>query len=162
MNIFTDFLSKFTQVTLPLVVSPDTYDELKDEAAFIPDVAIQAFLLSEEDEEVDEFTEFMPCYHITSLQGFIAIVYWRGDLSGYQYKIVTYSQEGHMIDSLKVGGVHYNDKEVTHTASIIDENGNVYIKGTVSDTDGRLLHSDNEAKGIPYKIHADGSITLEA
>ena len=95
---FKDFLSKFPEIALPVTLTEESHHHFSRTNDPLPAVMIEQFLLHIETEQVDEFTEYIPCFRIPETDGFHAIVYWKAGLMTYEYTMLTFNKDGISID----------------------------------------------------------------
>jgi len=73
---FTTFLKKFPPVSLPVTLGSDTHIEFSRANSPLDPLEIEDYILPLEENEMDEFTEFIPCFCIPDTADFIGIVYY--------------------------------------------------------------------------------------
>ena len=72
---FIDFLEKFPEVELPVFLGPESHHDFSQKNEPLPQVMTDWFIAPFEEDEVDELTEFIPCFRIPETYEFYAIVY---------------------------------------------------------------------------------------
>jgi len=90
-------LHYFAETTLPVMVSEDYLDEYESLNSPFPQVFIDE-VLTEWETEIDEFTEFSPCFKLPAQDNFYAVVYWKGGLLRYDFVLVTLDKKGEVIN----------------------------------------------------------------
>ena len=118
---FSQYLNKFPIVQPPFTLtedSPRTFSSYNE--TFHP-LMISEFILQSEEEEPDEFTEFVPCVKIPNTKGFHAVIYWRASLMNYQFILVTYANTGVLIDKAIIAGITNKEGELIKSVASIDE-----------------------------------------
>ncbi|MFT7452566.1 MAG: hypothetical protein ACI9VN_003301, partial [Patescibacteria group bacterium] len=85
---FKDFLQKFPKISLPVTLTEDSHHDFSKTNDPIPALMVEEFLMKLETEEVDEFTEYIPCFRIPKTDGFTAIVYFKAGLLNYEYNLL--------------------------------------------------------------------------
>lgn len=104
---FSNFLNFFPKVELPFTISSETQRRISIENEPLSAQWMYHFVLGKE-EEIDEFTEFMPCFLLPKTNDFHAIVYWEAGIEGSTYYLTTFSKNGVLIDKVKVAGTKYD------------------------------------------------------
>lgn len=90
-------LHYFSETSLPVMVSEDYMDEYESQNSPFPQIFIDE-VISEWEGEMDEFTEFFPCFKLPPQDKFYAVVYWKGGLLRYDFVLVTLDKNGHLIN----------------------------------------------------------------
>ena len=65
-----------------------------------------------EDNDMDDLTEYVPCFKIPKTDGFHAVIYWKAELMNYQFVLITYDKAGNFIDSRTLAGTTSNGEIV--------------------------------------------------
>ena len=81
------FIELFPLVELPVVLTEESILSFSSLNKTLPMAAILDYIL-EEEEEMDEFTEFVPCLSFAVSEDILAIVYWKGTLLSYDYFVM--------------------------------------------------------------------------
>ncbi len=156
---FANFLNFFEPVELPFTITSDTQRVLSQHTDPLSASWMFNFVLRE-DEVIDEYTEFMPCFSLTGLDDIIAIVYWESGLQGSTYYLTSFSKDGYLIDKNKIAGTNYDSDGLWQMVCTIGEDF------TFSCVEGRLDEKGNSIPVSPDKSHhhtyqqlsADGEI----
>lgn len=131
-------MDRFIEAELPLTIGQDTVAAISKATKPLPPEMIDTYLLPLEDGQVNEFTEFIACYRL-STEAYDAIVYWRADLLQYHYAFVTLDPKtGEMIDRRVIAGTSYVDGELTQSSAAINEEMTIYVvsgQGSAADYD---------------------------
>lgn len=88
---------------------------------------IEQFILPLEDQEVDDYTEFVPCMRIPETHDFHAVIYWRAGLMNYQYTLACFTKKGELIDKRVIAGTFSDGDVLTTSVATIDEDWSIYI-----------------------------------
>ncbi|MCB0638527.1 MAG: hypothetical protein KDC54_17980 [Lewinella sp.] len=124
---FEQLLSQFPEIELPVVLGEDTHHVFSRENDPLHAAVIDQFLLPLEEEEMDEMTEFVPCFRLPGTKDYRAIVYWKAGLLHYQYRLVTYDKKGNFIDGKVIAGTTFDGEDVTRSMATITDQYQVYI-----------------------------------
>lgn len=124
---FQHFLNLFPEVELPFTLGEQDHHSFSQQNTPIGAQIIQEFILPIEEENPDEFTEFIACLKIPDTKDFHAIVYWKAALMDYRYILATFNKKGVLIDKLVIGGTFYQDETFTSSMAKIDEDWTIYV-----------------------------------
>lgn len=157
-----NFIQFFPEVTLPYTLSTESQRMFSLDNEPLSIAWIDRFALLDE-EELDPFTEFMPCFKLPTSK-YLAIVYWKANISGSSFHVVTMDLKGRRIDQKNIAGLTYNTKGMMQKVCTI---------GTdlmISMVEGRV---DEKGHSIPVdpahthlqsylKINNDGKIESQS
>ena len=124
---FQDFLLKFPEVDLPITLSEETLAVFSKENEPINSLMAHQFINVYEDKDMDDMTEFVPCFKIPKTDAFHAVVYWKAELMNYQFILMTYDKSGNFIDSRTLAGTTSNGDIVLQSVATIEEDWMIYI-----------------------------------
>lgn len=117
---FQSFLEFFPEVELPVMLTSETASEFSKYNHPFSASIIQEYCI-EWDIEVDEFTEYIPCFKIPDTGDFTAIVYYKATLLEYGFFIVTYLNSGELISKKPLNSILLADDSIKNSAATIDE-----------------------------------------
>lgn len=123
---FEQFLASFPEVPLPVILAEESHHIFAKKNDPLGATVIQQFLLPIE-EEVDEYTEFVPCFRVPDTYDFHAIVYWKAGLMNYQYVLATFSKKAQLLDKKVIAGTFSDGKALTTSVATLDEDWLIYI-----------------------------------
>jgi hypothetical protein len=146
---FRHFLEKFPEIEFPVTLGEDTHHIFSSKNDPLPALMIEQFILPIEEEEVDEYTEFVPCFRMPSQKEYEAIVYWRAGLLNYQYILVTFGKDEKMIDKRVIGGSFYDGDTLTQSVATLDADGQIIIASGQDDPYREKLDAD---KTTAYRL----------
>ena len=155
---FEDFTKVFPEVELPVSLTEDTRHLFSMQNKPISDEMLATFIIPfEEEEAMDEFTEFMACFKLPGTGAFHALVFWRADLLNYQYKIITFDKNGAFINKRVIAGIYSDGEVVTQSVATIEPNMRILIAS------GQSLSSEHvfdAASSTTYQLELkiDGTI----
>ena len=153
------FLEFFPEVSPPIFLSAEEVILYSRENKPLSQEYIKALVELNGETNVDEFTEYIPCFRLKKENGFVAIVYYQAGLLKNEYHVLVLSEKGKMIDSKSIAGTFLNDNEmVTYVASIDEDN---HIQVVIGSDEGNRAHYDPlNSQTISYDIAPDGKIIL--
>ena len=152
---FDAFLESFQEIDLPITLTEDLSVLFSAENKPLKSEHIAEFL-APIDSEIDEFTEFVPCFKLKDIHQFEVIVYWKAMLMEHKYVMATYSPAGVSIDVRAVSVISHDDSGVTRSIATIDEDWQIVIaKGVESDD---VEYDPTSSKMLVLEIMPDGKI----
>lgn len=154
---FTTFLKKFPPVDLPVTLGSDTHIEFSRANTPLDPLEIEDYILPLEEKEMDEFTEFIPCFCIPDTSDFIAIIYFKAGLMDYQYRIVTYDKSGAVVANEVIGGVFSNGKMIAQSVATIDASWTIHIVSGQGKADA-TVYDPMESTTKELELFKDGVI----
>ncbi|NNF35925.1 MAG: hypothetical protein HKN68_17590 [Saprospiraceae bacterium] len=116
---FTEFLSFFPEVDLPVTLSEETIDVFSRNNKVLPLEAIDAFI--GQWEEIDgDTTEYIPCIQLPQQDDYIGIIYWRGAILQYDYFLVTLDKNGQLISRKSIASTKIDGEIIKRSVASID------------------------------------------
>jgi len=153
---FRHFLDKFPKVNLPQTLSEEDARIYSKDNEPLPDKLIQEFILPN-DTEVDDLTEFVPCFKLADTKDFHAVVYWKAGLMNYQYTMLTFDKSGKAIDKKTLAGTISNGIAIVRSVARIDNDMSIYIMSGHTDRDE--THFDAaESTTVELELLPDGKM----
>lgn len=157
---FKQFLGKFQEGVPPITLSDDTHHVFSLENEPLSEKMIADFITKYEPKEIDEFTEYVPCFRLPKRNDMVTLVYWKAGLLTYDYLLATFSAKtSSMIDKKVIAGTKVLDnKTVKRTVAVIGEDYSVTTAegleiNTVFDASNSVPHR--------YIISEDGFVEQE-
>lgn len=123
----SDLLKYFPEVEPPITFSEDYISTFSRKNDPLPLAVIEEFIKRWEDEEIDEFTEFIPCLKLSGTEDYHALVYWKGGLLRYEFKLVTLDKKGGLISIKTIASTLSDNQLVRKSVARIDEDLIVHI-----------------------------------
>lgn len=157
---FTTLMTKFPKAKLPLELSPDSYRNFEKKNKPLSLDSIKNFLI-EEQEEVDEFTEFIPCFRLPDTPNFHALVFWRAGLMEYHYVLITFDKNGHLIDKKHIAGTIPDKNAFNISIANIKSSRKIEVKEGSSDTNTKNLTPTSFSHNYHLDISDNGKITTQ-
>ena len=158
-HAFKDFLDKFPEISLPVTLTEESHHDFSRTNDPIPAAMIEQFLLHIETGEVDEFTEYIPCFRIPETHGFHAIVYWKAGLMTYEYTLLTFNKDGLSIDKKVIAGTKVDGERLHRTVATIEDDWIIYcVRGVAPANEPTYDPSTSES--LHLELLATGEIIL--
>lgn len=151
-----DLLNFFPKVSLPITLSEDMASAFSANNKPIPNVLYHHYIIAWENEEYDEYTEYVPCLQLDGLEDFHALVYWKGGLLKYEFILVTLTLEGDLISRRPIASTMSDNFSIRSSVAHIDEDLSINImageelRGETYDT--------NKSQSFGMEITHDGTI----
>ena len=101
---FGEFLKIFPEITLPVTLNEEAHLLFARSNDPVPALTAEQYLIPLEEQEMDEFSEFVACFRIPETHAFHAVVYWRAGLMTYHYVLATFTGKGELIDKRVIAG----------------------------------------------------------
>lgn len=118
---FQAFLDKFPPLDTPLTLGENSHHTFSSINDPLSQGLIDQFILPHEEGQMDELTEFVPCFCVSNAERLIVLVYWKAGLMNYQYVMLTYTEKGQWIDRKVIGGTYSDGNTLTQSIATIDE-----------------------------------------
>ena len=151
------FLSLFPEIELPISLTGDTISIFSKQNKPISEEAIRQFILPMESEEIDELTEYVPCFRIPDTKNFHVIVYWKGGLMKYEYVLISLKTDGQLISRNVIAGILSDGDTVTQSVAHIDEDWIISIIVGQSGPDGKEFEA-SDSLPISMEILNSGEV----
>lgn len=142
---------------MPITLGEDTHHIFGAENEPLSDALIQQFILPHEQAEMDEFTEYVPCFGIDDTEKFIALVWWRAELMNYEYVLATFTPQGQLISRQVIAGTQVHEGKVRRAVAMINEEYEITIAEGDS-ADGDQLFDPTSSKTRFMEIMVSGEI----
>jgi hypothetical protein len=154
---FKDFLQKFPKISLPVTLTEDSHHDFSKTNDPIPALMVEEFLMKLETEEVDEFTEYIPCFRIPKTDGFTAIVYFKAGLLNYEYNLLTFNKDGLSIDKKVIAATKVDGNQLQRTVATIEDDWIIYCVRGVTAADNPIYDSTT-SESLHLELLATGEI----
>lgn len=159
MASFDTFLRKFPEVKLPVSITEDSASQYGMENEPLTERMIFEQLLPIEGEaELDEMTEYVPCFRIAGLKDFHAIVYWKAGLMNYQYVLATFEKGGKLIDRQVIAGTFSDGKTLTRSVARLDDDMTIYIVSGQIESSKEENYDAKDSTARELELLPDGRI----
>jgi hypothetical protein len=152
---FNDLLQCFPVLEPPLTLSGEVITNFSSQNPPIPEKAIAEYFSKWE--EFDEFTEIIPCFRLDNSFDFHALVYWKGGLMTYEYKLLTLSKNGEPITKKVIAGTLSNNQTIKESVAHIQTDYSIYTVVGEARVDLPGYHALNSTS-FHFGLLEDGSI----
>lgn len=157
---FKDFLKIFPEIELPYTLNEDDHHTFSLENKPLPEIMIQKFIRPFEQDEIDEFTEYIPCFRLPQQGPYFAVVFWRAKLLDYHYMMHTYQPGGGFIQSVHIAGTRTDGERIAKLFCHIKEDATIHLIAGSSDIDGRN-YEPTTSKAFTITMLEDGTSDIE-
>ena len=155
---FIHFLEKFPEIELPITLSDESQlDFSRNNQPFHP-LMINQFILPIEGIEMDEFTEYIPCFKIPKTFDIHAVVFWKATLMNYQYHLVTFDKKGNLLDKAVIAGTYSDGEVLVQSVATIEDDWIIYIVSGKSDASSDNTYDASKSQTFNLELLADGKI----
>jgi hypothetical protein len=124
---FEQYLEKYPPINMPVTLGEDTHHTFGLENMPFAEEMIAQYMQPIEPEDIDEFTEFLPCFRIADIDEFVAVVYWKAALLTYEYVLVTYNLKGEFINRKVIARTHVKGEQIVRSVATIDDEFVIFI-----------------------------------
>lgn len=156
---FETFVEFFPEVELPVILTDESIHSFSKLNKPLPLAGLVEHMeIGERD--IDEYTEYIPCFRFMVSENVLAIVYWKGELLSYEYFLLCYNIKSAEIVSKKIiSGTKSNGDILLKSSSVITEDKEIEILVNHYNQASQLYPS----KSIKYHIEImdDGSMHSE-
>lgn len=153
---FEHLLELFPERELPVTLDASSKHELGQDLEPLANEMVQRFLLQEDDSEADNYTEFLACFRLPQAEKFHALLYWRADLLGDRYTLITFNNQGICIDKKELAGTKYEAGKVIQIDATIEEDWYIHLNKKAA---GMELGAEKES--LPesrFQLSVEGEI----
>ena len=96
-----------------------------------------------EEEQIDEFTEFMACFSIPDTKKYHAIVYWQASLEGNAFFLATFSKAGNLLDHRLIAGTLYLEDGMKQLVCSIGKDWTIHRVEGMLGANGEIIKVDD-------------------
>jgi len=154
---FTALISKFPKTILPVSLTPDAYRDFEKNNKPLSLDSVKNFLLDQQ-EEVDEFTEFIPCFRLPDTKKFYGLVYWQAGLMEYHYTLITFDKKGQLVNKKRIAGTIPQQNMFNITVADVESCWKIELKEGNSDANAKNLMPSSFSRYHQLTISEDGNI----
>ena len=155
---FNTLLSFFPEIDLPVTLSDDTLSQFNNHNEPIPSGLI-AETIGRWESIDEDFSEIIPCLSIDISNKAKAIVYWKGDLMRYDFKIATFNNHNELIAVKSIASTIIEGSHIKKSVALIDEDFIIHIMA--GDHDGAEEYDAGRSQSFNMEVMADGQILFE-
>lgn len=113
-------LNYFPPIHLPVLISEERLDTLSTDGNPLPAVFIDEVMLLWE-QDIDEATEFIPCFSLPPQDNYYAIVYWKGSFLRYDFILITLDKDAKVINKKSIASTIIESSSVKKSIASIEE-----------------------------------------
>jgi len=147
-------LACFPPIDLPITLSEEVAYKFSRENKPLPQKIITEVF--GQWDELDEYTELVPCCQLVTDGEFYAIVYWKGALLSYEYVLATINPNNQLISKKVIAGTVSNGETVKSSVATIDEDACIYtMVGEIKDGEN---YDPSSSTAFRFEILPDGVI----
>jgi len=156
---FADFVNAFPELDLPVTLTEDAQTIFSKENTPLSNLMIEQFIIPM-DSEIDEFTEFVPCFRIAKTHDFHAIIYWKGGLMNYEFHLVTFDKKGNLIEKKVIAGTQVKGDSLLRTIATIEEDWTIASVVGVASAKDALAYDPATTLDSTLELLPDGQIII--
>lgn len=138
---FNAFKKFFPEIEMPITLTDESILQFNKHNKPLAQILIEKVIVPIEGNNIDEYTEFVPCLQLPPTDDYYAFVYWKGKLLSYEYVLVTFDKSGRLISRKVIAGTRVEDDKVIQSVCNIDEDQIIHIivggQGSDSNYDGQ-------------------------
>jgi hypothetical protein len=154
----SEFLDFFPVVELPVTITADLHHTFSQRNEPFPRTVIDQYLVPLEYGEVDELTEFVPCFRLPNTFNMHAIVYWKASLMQYEYVLVSISEQGTVIDKKVIAGTSTDGDSLTTSVTTIEDDFEILILSGHTQEDDFAKFTGANSKAARFELLPEGQI----
>ena len=154
---FNHFIDSFPELNLPVVLTEDAQAVFSKENLPLSKTLIEQFIIPL-DNEIDEFTEYVPCFRVPKTFDFHAIVLWKGGLMNYQFFLITFDKKGQLIQKESIAGTQVKGDSLLRTVATIEEDWTIASVVGVASTHDVLSYDPATTLDSTLELLPDGRI----
>ncbi len=146
----------FPVLELPVLLTEEVAIEFSRKNKPLTLEAVQEFIIPIES-EIDEFTEFVPCFRLPDTELFTGIVYWKASLLKKEYLMVTYDLKGNFICRRSIASSFLEEENIKKSVARIDENMTISIVAGHNES-ASTEYDPKQSKVFKIDIADDGQL----
>jgi len=155
MSKLERILHYFPETALPVMVSEEQLDFFEAANQPFPQAFVEE-IISEWEGEIDDFTEFSPCFRLPAQEKFQAIVYWKGGLLRYDFILVTLDKNGTLIGKKSIASTVVQNEVIRISVASIEPD--LVINILAGQTMDGVEYDASLSKAFAMEILPDGHI----
>ncbi|MBP7821580.1 MAG: hypothetical protein KA010_01570 [Saprospiraceae bacterium] len=155
---FEKFTQFFPVIELPITLNEETMHSFDTTNDVLPQPFISRYI-EPYHEDVDEFTEFIPCFKVPDTKNFHALVYWKAQLMEYEYYMITFSDKAEFIDNCLLSSTTLLEDKILQSVATIEADWQINVMAGELSTDPLALYDASTSKEISFELCEDGTIS---
>ena len=164
IKLWDRFYDFFPEVDLPVTLSEEYSGIFTKYNKALPLELIETFILEqklffpkeEENIEIDEIEEYVPCFRLPETDKYYAIIYWKASLLKYEYILHTYNKKGETIAKQVLASTTSDGKNIRQIVATIDPDLDIYIMG--GDVKADEMYDPDSTQAFSLEITPGGQI----
>lgn len=152
------FLEFFPVIELPVTLTTDLHHTFSQRNEPFPRPVLEQYLWPLEAQDVDVYTEFIPCFQLPNTYSFYAFVYWKAALLNYQYVLVSISEKGELIDKKVIAGTSSDGDSLTTSVTTIEDDFEILILSGHSHQQESDQFMGKHSKAVRMELLPEGQI----
>ena len=153
---FAAFRKFFPEIDLPITLTDESILEFNKHNKPLAQVLIEKVIVPIEGNNIDEYTEFVPCLQLPPTEDYFAIIYWKGMLLSYEYVLATFEKSGQLISRKIIAGTRVEDDKVIKSVCNIDEDQIIHI--IVGGQEADAKYDGQSSQAMSMEILSSGDI----
>lgn len=118
---------------------------------------LDEFVIPYIDDDIDEFTEFIPCLQLADCIEFDAVLIWKGGLMRYEYILLTIDKTGTLISKKTIAGLRSDNVTILQSVATIDEDWLIHIM-VGEQLINKITYDPERSQAMTMEILANGDI----
>lgn len=164
-NHFKSFYAYFPEIELPITLSEEYSSVFSKFNKPLPPEFIEMFILDqhlffgdqkENEMEIDEIVEYLPCFRIPENKNYFGIVYWKASLLKYEFILHTFDTKGKSIARQVIASTTSDGTNIRQVVATIDPDLEIYIMG--GDSERGNIYNPENSKAFSLEITDMGQI----
>ena len=147
-------------VELPVSLNEEDHHTFSVENKPLPENLIQQFIRPYEKEDMDEFTEYVPCFRLPKTKEYVGIVFWRAKLMDYHYMLHTYKKNGEFIQAIHIAGIRSDGDTMARLFCTIKDLNTIQLVAGSADI-GQKDYEAQESKAFLIELDDNGMADIE-
>ena len=150
------FFKFFPKVELPVTLNDEVVLDFSRKNKPLTPEAIAEYIAPNE-KEIDELTEFIPCFRLPDTELYNAIVYWKGGILNYEYVLISYDLRGNFICRRSLATMFVDGDTIKKSVAQIHENGSIHLVAGQNHKDAKQ-YDPKMTKVYKLQIKQDGQV----
>ena len=124
---FSLFLDFFPEINPPLTVTNEAIKDISKNNKTFPEEFIAHYLF-EWNKDMDEFTEYVPCFSLPTEDNYYSVVYWKASLLSHEFILATIDKKTtELINQKVIAGTISDGLRVVECVAKIEEDKSIHI-----------------------------------
>lgn len=155
----TEFIDLFPEMPLPISITHDTHYFFSKNNAPVSKLMHDHFLQVYDGRDSDAYTEYVACFRIPETFDIHALVYWRANLDGFEYIMISLDKQGKLIEKKIIGRMHMEGDQVIQSVINIEDDWIIYSVEGLTHNAGEPF-DPSATKTTNFELLPDGQIII--